>query len=87
MEGKMIQASITSLNEHFAGLTDPRVESRTDHPLSNIIVITVCAVICGAESWVEVELFGQSKFNWLAQFLDLVIFPSRFSILDFLYVY
>lgn len=67
----MIQAPITSLSEHFAGLTDPRVESRTDHPLVNIIVITVCAVICGAESWVEVELFGQSKFDWLAEFLDL----------------
>lgn len=67
----MIQAPITSLSEHFAGLTDPRVENRTDHPLVNIIVITVCAVICGAESWVEVELFGQSKFDWLGQFLDL----------------
>lgn len=67
----MSQAAITSLSEHFAGLTDPRVEGRTDHPLVNIIVITVCAAICGAEGWVEVELFGQSKFEWLAQFLDL----------------
>jgi predicted transposase YbfD/YdcC len=71
MEEEMSQAPLTSLSEHFAGLTDPRVEGRTDHPLVNIIVITVCAVICGAESWVEVELFGHSKFDWLAQFLDL----------------
>jgi hypothetical protein len=41
------------------------------HPLENIIVIALCAVICGADSWVDIELFGESKRQWFAKFLDL----------------
>lgn len=39
--------------------------------LANIIIITICAVICGAEGWVDVEEFGKNKRAWLATFLDL----------------
>jgi predicted transposase YbfD/YdcC len=35
------------------------------------MVITICAVVCGADNWVEVELFGQSKEKWLRTFLEL----------------
>ena len=37
----------------------------------DIIVITICAVICGADSWVAVEAFGGAKYKWLAGFLEL----------------
>ena len=40
-----------SLTEHFALLEDPRAEHLTDHKLIDIIMIAICAVICGAESW------------------------------------
>jgi predicted transposase YbfD/YdcC len=60
-----------SLIISFQDLPDPRVEGRCDHKLIDIIVITVCAVICGAESWVDVESFGQAKEEWLKTFLDL----------------
>ena len=42
-----------------------------EHPLLNIIVIAICGVICGADSWVEIEQFGQAKHDWLGGFLDL----------------
>lgn len=60
-----------SLLISFQDLPDPRVEGRCDHKLIDIIVITVCAVIAGAESWVDVESFGKAKQEWLQTFLDL----------------
>jgi len=60
-----------SLVVSFQGLPDPRVEGRCDHKLIDIIVIAVCAVIVGAESWVDVESFGKAKQEWLQTFLDL----------------
>jgi predicted transposase YbfD/YdcC len=56
---------------HFRHLPDPRVEGRCDHKLIDIIVITVCAVIVGAETWVDVENFGIAKKEWLSSFLEL----------------
>lgn len=57
-----------SLLISFQDLPDPRVEGRCDHKLINTIVITVCAVIVGAESWVDVESFGKGKQEWLQTF-------------------
>lgn len=61
----------TSLPEHFAGLPDPRVERTKRHSLHDILVITICAVICGADDWVSIELFGKSKEGWFRSFLGL----------------
>lgn len=41
------------------------------HSLHDILVMTILAVICGADSWTDVELFGRSKHDWLFTFLDL----------------
>ena len=61
----------TMFAEHFAELKDPRIDRTKLHPLINILVIALCAAICGADNWVEIELFGQSKREWFARFLDL----------------
>lgn len=61
----------TDLWKHFAGLTDPRVERTKLHPLESILTIAICAVICGAESWHEIEAFGEAKAAWLGSVLDL----------------
>ena len=60
-----------SLREQFAALPDPRVERGRRHELLDIITIALCAVICGAESWVEIETFGRAKAAWLRTFLAL----------------
>jgi hypothetical protein len=60
-----------TIAEHFSSLEDPRMDRTKLHPLENIIVIALCAVICGADSWVDIELFGESKRQWFAEFLDL----------------
>ena len=55
----------------FVDLPDPRVERCKKHRLSDILVIAVCAVICGADSFEEIERFGETKEAWLKGFLDL----------------
>lgn len=55
----------------FDELPDPRRGRNTIHLLSDMIVIAVMAVICGAEGWTDVELFGRSKHKWLSTFLAL----------------
>ncbi len=61
----------TSISEHFATLTDPRRDHLKAHRLLDILTIALCAVICGADDWVEVETFGRAKVAWLRTFLEL----------------
>jgi predicted transposase YbfD/YdcC len=67
----MVELSPTSIGEHFAPLTDPRVERSKVHPLVEIVTIALCGVICGADDWVAIEAFGQEKEAWLRTFLAL----------------
>jgi predicted transposase YbfD/YdcC len=61
----------TSISEHFATLTDPRVDRSEAHLLVEIVTIALCAAICGADDWVAVETFGREKHAWLRTFLRL----------------
>ena len=59
----MSDTPLPSMEAHFAAFPDPRrVDSRTPHKWLDIIVITICAVICSADSWVAVEAFGRAKY-------------------------
>jgi predicted transposase YbfD/YdcC len=55
----MADTPTATLEQHFGHLTDPRVERTRAHELVDIVIIAICAVICGADSWVEVEAFGR----------------------------
>lgn len=59
------------LIEYFGDMPDPRIDRTKRHELVDIIVIAICAVICGADDWVDVALFGESKEAWLRTFLEL----------------
>ena len=68
----MSNPPISSIEAHFESLPDPRRDDcRTPHKLLDIVVITICAVICGADNWVAVQSFGSAKYKWLAGFLEL----------------
>lgn len=60
-----------ALLEHFASVPDPRIERHRWHKLSDILVIAVCAVLSGAESYPAIEDFGSEREGWLSQFLEL----------------
>ncbi|NEO82556.1 ISAs1 family transposase [Moorena sp. SIO4G3] len=61
----------TTIYEHFSDLKDPRVDRTKLHKLIDIITITICAVISGADTWVDIELYGKTKYKWLKKFLEL----------------
>ena len=62
---------ITTLETHFSSIHDPRSQDRIEHNLNDILIITICAVICGADTWGEIESFGNSKQQWFSGFLEL----------------
>lgn len=63
--------ALEQLHTRFAALEDPRVERTKAHQLLDIITIAICAVICGADDWVEMEEFGNAKREFFDKFLVL----------------
>jgi predicted transposase YbfD/YdcC len=60
-----------SILQHFASLADPRINRQKKHQLQDIFFITLCAVICGADNWVEIEEYGCAKEDWFTEQLGL----------------
>jgi predicted transposase YbfD/YdcC len=67
----MPKKPLEGIEEHFSKVRDPRKDRTKEHKLIDIIAIAICAVICGAEGWVDIELYGKSKQSWLSTFLEL----------------
>jgi len=74
---------------YFSDLADPRVDRTKAHLLEDIIFIAIASVLCGAETWNDMETFGKSKEGWLREFLKLPegipshdTFNRVFSLLD-----
>jgi predicted transposase YbfD/YdcC len=67
----MENKQIVSLEEIFGKIADPRIDRTKLHKLIDIIMIAICAVICGAEGWEEIEEFGKEKQEWLENMLEL----------------
>lgn len=61
----------SSLLKHFETLEDPRTAYLIEHRLLDIVALTICAVVCGAEGWEDIEAYGRSKLEWLKTFLEL----------------
>ena len=85
----MPKKPLEAIEEHFSKVNDPRIDRRKEYKLIDMIVIAICAVICGAEGWTDIENFGNSKLPWLKTFLELPngipshdTFGRVFSMLD-----
>ena len=63
--------SVAAIFDHFETLTDPRIDRNKRHLLHEMVVIALCAAICGAEGWADVERFGKTKLTWFRRFLEL----------------
>jgi predicted transposase YbfD/YdcC len=60
-----------SFLEHFSTLEDPRIERCKRHALLDILFLSVCAVLSGAEGWEAIEDYGHIKLEWLRKFVPL----------------
>lgn len=54
--------------QHFASLEDPRIDRNKLHALIDIVLLTICAVVSGANGWEAIEDFGREKLDWLRRF-------------------
>lgn len=59
------------LLDQLKQVKDPRIDRTKRHLLSDILAIAICAVICGADEWTEMEAFGKAKQAWFKSFLAL----------------
>ncbi|MBE8233726.1 MAG: ISAs1 family transposase [Endozoicomonadaceae bacterium] len=59
-----------NLIEQLAVIRDPRQEWKINHKLTDILLLTICGVIAGAEGWEEVEDFGHERLEWLQNYGD-----------------
>jgi predicted transposase YbfD/YdcC len=85
----MARSKVVSLRKCFSVVRDPRREHQRFHNLWDIIAITICAVIAGADCWPEVAAYGRCKQGWLESFLELPFgipshdtFARVFALLD-----
>lgn len=61
----------TTIVQHFAELSEPRVGTLRYHKFIDILVICICAVTCGADDYEAIADFGRAKAKWLGTFLEL----------------
>lgn len=67
----MTQSFLERTYNHFENITDPRVDRGANHSLKEMIFVALCATICGADSWADVERYGNTKIDWLRKFIKL----------------
>lgn len=78
-----------AMMDHFVDLPEPRDSRGLRHRLGDLLAIAICAVICGANDWEEVALFGEAKVKFFSSFLELAhgvpshdTFGRVFAVLD-----
>ncbi|PHM39558.1 hypothetical protein Xmau_02562 [Xenorhabdus mauleonii] len=71
--------NIDAFSLYFGELTDPRQSAKISYPLFDVLFLTMCAVIAGAEGWEDIEDFGETHFDWLQQ---KGLFPTELPVHD-----
>src|SRR5947199_158437 len=60
------------LADVFVAITDPRQAAKVEHDLVELLVVAVSAVLVGADTFVEIELWARERLDWLRRYLKLV---------------
>lgn len=61
----------TSLITIISRVTDPRIDRTKLHSLTDILMIAICAAMCGMTGWEEIQAFGEAKEEWFRKFIPL----------------
>lgn len=59
------------ISSYFSNIEDPRIDRKKLHSLPDILILTICAMLSGADGYEAVQEFGQNKKQWLKSFLPL----------------
>ena len=75
--------SSTTICKAFCHLIDPCIDRTKRHPLINILIISICAIIAGCDDFKSIAEYGKSKKSWFEQFVDLTHgTPSKDTLKD-----
>lgn len=55
---------IDTFSKYFGDIEDPRQSAKVSYPLFDVLFLTVCATIAGADGWEDIEDFGEAHFSW-----------------------
>jgi hypothetical protein len=64
-----MQQPLAVFLDHFSGLEDSRETGKVLHPVPEILLVTLCGVIAGAEGFEDIEDYGESKLDLLRELL------------------
>lgn len=67
----MGQKAVLHIGDVFVGIRDPRQAKKVRHNLVELLIVAICAVISGADTFIEVEAWGKAKLDWLRRYLTL----------------
>jgi predicted transposase YbfD/YdcC len=67
----MKAGAVTPLMRVFVSISDPRSARQVRHDLAELLAVAVCAVLCGADDFTDIEAWGKEKLEWLRQFMVL----------------
>lgn len=70
MRRSVLQQDVLSIEEAFGGMTDPRSRP-SPHDLREVLFVSLCAILSGADSWVAIQIWGESKLDWLRRYVPL----------------
>ena len=71
MDAGANHGGLKGLLDHFHPVADPRVNRTKAHKLIDILAIAICSLLCGGETFNDMEIFGQARLPWLQTFLEL----------------
>ena len=66
-----------SIVSTFVGLTDPRVARTRRYSLSDLLLLTLCGLLCGADNYVAICRWANARKEWLSQSLEIIAIPSH----------
>ena len=70
MRQSVLQQDVLSIEKAFGGLTDP-CSRPSPHDLREILLVSLCAILSGADSWIAIQIGGKSKLDWLRRYIPL----------------
>ena len=63
--------------EYFATITDPRCTCDVKYPLKNILILVLCAILCGQEELDDIVEYGEQKKAFLKEHFQIEAIPSK----------
>ncbi len=72
-----VLSSVSSVLNAFAALTDPRVARTRRYPLGDLLLITLCGLLCGADNYVAICRWAKARAHWLRAHLQITQVPSH----------